>query len=134
MMRIADHGGPKAQIHLEGLPDSIFFAQVRDAVAHAKMQERTVQIAAFYVSDMASAPSWEDPGADNWIGAEAANFVVGADVTGGMGAPEIVPFATEDAALRFVSKSGGRVALLNDIPSEAILGAVDLPQPEEVVQ
>ncbi len=97
-MWIADHAGPKAQIHLEGGDAPLFFAQVRDAVAYLRSPERTAPVVAVYVSDMAKAASWEHPGADNWIAADSAVFVVGADVTGGMGAPEVAPFGTQAAA------------------------------------
>ena len=31
-MNIAEHGGPKGQVHLDGHPQPLFFAQVRDLV------------------------------------------------------------------------------------------------------
>ena len=125
-MNIADHGGPKGQIHLEGIPAPIFFAQVRDMVAYLKSPERDAEITAIYVSDMGVAQSWETPGASNWITADSAQFVVGAPVAGGMGAPEIVPFADPAKAASFVAQYGGQVMPLNDIPDEAAIGAVDL--------
>ena len=85
MMSLDEHPGPKAQIHLEGLPDPIFFAQVRDGIAYLKQPERSAGIAAIYVSNMSRAPNWDAPGSDNWIAAETAVFVVGSDMTGGMG-------------------------------------------------
>lgn len=127
-MNIADHGGPKAQIHLEGYPTPIFFAQVRDMVAYLKAPERDARILAVYVSDMSVAPSWEQPGTANWIAADGAQFVVGAPVKGGMGAPEIVPFGTADGAADFVSRYGGQVLPMSQIPDEAALGAVDFAQ------
>ncbi len=129
MMSLAEHPGPKAQIHLEGLPDPIFFAQVRDGIAYLKQPERTAEIAAVYVSNMSRAPSWGAPGAGNWIAAEDAIFVVGADVTGGMGAPELAPFETEQAARDFAALHGGELMRLPDIPEEAVLGAVEIAVP-----
>lgn len=125
-MNVAEHGGPKGQIHLEGYPAPIFFAQVRDLVAYLKSPERDADILAIYVSDMAKAPSWSEPGTENWISADTAHFVVGADVAGGMGAPEIVPFATPDAAQGFIDRYGGSSVPLDAIPDEAAIGAVDL--------
>lgn len=93
-MNVLEHGGPKAQIHLKGMPAPLFFGQVRDAVAYLKGAERDADVIAVYVNDMGDAESWLTPGVDNWIEAENAVFVVGAEVRGGMGAPEIVPFAT----------------------------------------
>ena len=125
-MNIADHGGPKGQIHLEGSPAPIFFAQVRDMVAYLKSPERDAEISAIYVSDMGAAQTWEVPGVSNWIPAATAHFVVGAPVAGGMGAPEIVPFADPSKAASFVAQYGGQSMLLNDIPDEAAIGPVDL--------
>ena len=36
MMSLDEHPGPKAQIHLEGMPYPIFFAQIRDGIADWK--------------------------------------------------------------------------------------------------
>lgn len=130
-MNVLDHGGPKAQVHLKGMPAPLFFAQVRDAVAYLKGPERDADIVAVYVSDMGVAQSWEEPGTDNWTKADAAYFVVGAEVKGGMGAPEIVPFARADAAARFVARYGGEALSLAEIPVDLALAPVDLDAPLE---
>jgi len=129
MMVLADHGGPKAQIHLEGYPAPLFFSQVRDALAYLRGPEREARVLAVYVNDMARAPSWENPGAENWIAAEDARFVVGADVLGGMGAPEIAPFGDVEAAARFAAKHGGAPMALADIPDDAVLAPVEITLP-----
>lgn len=129
MMPLAEHPGPKAQIHLEGMPDPIFFAQVRDGIAYLKQPERIAGIAAVYVSNMSRASSWDAPGSSNWIAAEDAIFVVGADVTGGMGMPELAPFETEQAARDFAALHGGEVMRLPEIPEEAVLGTVEITAP-----
>ncbi|AVO38616.1 nitrous oxide reductase accessory protein NosL [Pukyongiella litopenaei] len=130
-MNVAEHGGPKGQIHLKGLPVPIYFAQVRDLVAYLKSPERDAEITAIYVSDMGVAANWADPGAENWIDAGAAHFVIGAGVAGGMGAPEIVPFADEAAATAFIARYGGTSVRLDDIPDDAALAPVDLDTPLE---
>jgi copper chaperone NosL len=127
-MNIAEHGGPKGQIHLEGFPAPLFFAQVRDLVAYLKGPERDADITAVYVSDMGVASSWAEPGNDNWVAANEAFFVINSNVAGGMGAPEIVPFASAADAEKFATRYGGTVTLLADIPAEAALGPVDLDQ------
>lgn len=124
-MHILDHGGPKGQVHLEGMPAPLFFGQVRDLVAYLKAPERDARIVASYVNDMGAAPRWSEPGIGNWIAAEAAVFVVGAGVAGGMGAPEVVPFADPAAAADFIARHGGRAVALTDIPEAAVFGAVD---------
>lgn len=130
LMQVDQHPGPKAQIHLTGFPDPIFFAQVRDALAYVKGPERDGDILAIYVSDMGQAESWAVPGIDNWADASKAHFVVGATVTGGMGAPEIVPFADPKKALDFVKRKGGRVMMLDDIPTETVLAPIDIAPKE----
>ena len=127
-MNIAEHGGPKGQIHLQGLPAPLFFAQVRDLLAYLKSPEREADIIAVYVSDMGAASSWNRPGISNWTAAVTAHFVVGAPVAGGMGAPEVVPFADLAEAEKFAARYGGRILPLESIPDDAVLGAVDLNQ------
>ncbi len=127
-MNIAEHGGPKGQIHLEGFAAPLFFAQVRDLVAYLKGPERDADITAIYVSDMGAAISWAEPGSDNWVAANEAFFVINSPVAGGMGAPEIVPFARADDAEKFTARYGGTVTSLANIPAEAALGPVDLDQ------
>ncbi|MEX0308385.1 MAG: nitrous oxide reductase accessory protein NosL [Ruegeria sp.] len=125
-MNIAEHGGPKGQIHLEGYPAPLFFAQVRDMLAYLKSPEREAKITAVYVSDMSVAPSWRQPGISNWIAADGATFVVGADVAGGMGAREVVPFANPADAEAFILKYGGSSLPLSEVPDAEVLGPVDL--------
>lgn len=125
-MNIAEHGGPKGQIHLEGYPMPLFFAQVRDMIAYLKSPERDAQITAVYVSDMGAAPNWRQPGVSNWIAADGATFVVGANVAGGMGAREVVPFAGRTDAMAFIAQYGGTGLPLSGIPDTEVLGPVDL--------
>lgn len=122
-MNLLEHPGPKAQIHLEGLPGApLFFSQVSDAIAYIRLPEQSHPILAVWVTDMgASGVTWDDPGADNWVDAATAHFVVGSASQGGMGAPEVVPFAQIDAALAFVAQNGGSVMSLDAIPDEAVI-------------
>lgn len=124
-MTLLEHPGPKAQVHLEGLAEPLFFSQVRDAIAYQRMPEQSHAITAIYVSDMGAAPSWEDPGADNWIAADTALYVVGAAVAGGMGAPELIPFSDPAAAAGFATRNGGEVLSLDAIPDDAVLAPVE---------
>ncbi|WP_323782293.1 nitrous oxide reductase accessory protein NosL [Leisingera sp.] len=64
----------------------------------------------------------------NWIDASDAHFVVGLNVAGGMGAPEVVPYASAELAARFAFRHGGTVAGFESIPDNAVLGPVDLDQ------
>lgn len=66
-MGLLEHGGPKGQIILASRPDPIWFSSARDAVAFTMLPEEPKDIRAIYVSDMAKAPSWENPGERNWV-------------------------------------------------------------------
>jgi copper chaperone NosL len=127
-MDLTEHPGPKAQVHLDGLPFPLFFSQVRDALAYARMPEQSHIIAAIYVNDLGAAPSWDEMGADNWIAAGAAHYVIGSERVGGMGAPEAQPFADAGAAQAFAARHGGMVMGLADIPDAALLAPVTTPE------
>lgn len=120
-MNLSEHPGPKAQVHLKGVDAPIYFAQVRDAIAYQRMPEQSHAIAAIYVNDMSAAPSWETPGDDNWLAVTSAHFVVGSDRTGGMGAPELVPFSEIAAAEDFAARHGGRIVRLEAIADADVL-------------
>ncbi|MET1415383.1 nitrous oxide reductase accessory protein NosL [Roseibium sp. HPY-6] len=133
-MTVLEHEGPKAQIHLSGNPFPFWFTQVRDAIAFMHSPEEPKDIAAIYVSDMDVAANWKEPGFDNWIDAEAAWFVVDSKQAGGMGAPETIPFGTEEGAKKFAAAQGGRVLRLDDIPAEYVLAPVELSSTSQLKQ
>ncbi|HET9069969.1 MAG TPA: nitrous oxide reductase accessory protein NosL [Amaricoccus sp.] len=120
-MMLTEHEGPKGQILLEGDDEPVWFSSVRDTVAFTLLPEESKDIAAIYVSDMGTAPSWAEPGADNWTDAKAASFVIGSDVEGGMGGTEAVPFAEAEAAQAFAAEHGGTVVAFDAIPADYIL-------------
>ena len=113
-MLLSEHAGPKGQILLAGQATAVWFSSVRDTLTFLNLPEEAKNIAAVYVSDMAKAPSWEQPGADNWVLAADAFFVIGSDRQGGMGGDEAVPFSTEAAAQAFIKQYHGRVVRLDD--------------------
>jgi copper chaperone NosL len=122
-MNVLEHPGPKGQIILGQIPEPIWFSSARDAVAFTMLPEEPKNISAIYVSDMAKAPSWEEPGAENWVDARQAFYVVASSLQGGMGAPETVPFSTEAAAAAFAGRNGGEVVSFTEIPRDYVLGA-----------
>ncbi len=124
-MIILEHQGPKAQVHLAGFPAPLWFSQVRDGIAYLKSPEQSAEILVLYVNDMGEAQSWSEPGAENWISAADAFFVVGSDAIGGMGAPEIAPFGSKLKAEQFIAEHGGEIMLLNEIPAEIVLSPVE---------
>jgi len=124
-MNVLEHDGPKGQIILTRIIEPIWFSSASDAVAFTMLPDEPKNIAAIYVSDMAVATSWEQPGADNWIDAKTAYFVLGSDRRGGMGTAETVPFSTEEAARAFADANGGEIMRFADIPIEYVLGGPD---------
>ena len=120
-MNILEHAGPKGQIILAKYDEPIWFSSARDAIAFTMLPEEPKDIRAIYVSDMARAPTWDKPGADNWVDARQAFFVIGSDARGGMGAAEAVPFSTEAAAAIFIKDHGGRTVRFDAVPRGYIL-------------
>lgn len=125
-MNVLEHPGPKAQIHLAGNPHPIWFTQIRDAIAFTLLPEEVEEISVVYVTDMAKT-AWENPKSASWVAAQDAFYVIESKRQGGMGAPEAVPFAAQEAADSFVARHGGRVVGLDDIPEEYVLAPVELP-------
>lgn len=127
-MLLADHEGPKGQVHLSGGMPPIWFSSVRDTIAFLRLPEEAKDIAAVYVNDMGRARDWAQPEPGAWVDARAAWFVLDSAMRGGMGANEAVPFGTQAAAESFRARHGGRIARLEDIPDAYVLGPVDRPQ------
>ncbi len=125
-MIVADHHGPKAQIFLDDGSAPIWFSSVRDGIAFTRLPEEPKNISAFYVNDM-SDTAWEQPDDSTWIAAEGAWFVLDSSRSGGMGAPEAVPFASAPAAEAFAANYGGEVVRLADIPHDYVLGEIATP-------
>lgn len=119
LMTVVYHKGPKAQIILSD-GKVLWFTSVRDSISFTLLPEEPKNIAAFYVNDMSEA-NWDNPGEDNWIDAHTAWYVLGSDRSGGMGAPEAVPFATKIKADLFASQRGGVVHSLENIPPAYIM-------------
>jgi len=92
-------------------------------VAFTLMPDQPRDIRAIYVSDMARAASWDDPGEVNWIDARKALFVIESRKQGGMGAAEAVPFGDRAAADAFVAANGGKVVTFAEIPGAYVLGS-----------
>lgn len=122
-MNLMEHHGPKGQVFIAGISEPVWFSSARDAVAFTHLPEEPKNIAAIYVSDMAVAPSWEEPGSRNWIDARKAFFVIGSTRRGGMGEQEAVPFSTDEAARSFVAAHGGEVVAFDKIPASYVLGS-----------
>lgn len=119
-MIVADHLGPKGQVHIDGRDDPVWFSSVRDTIVFTLLPEEPKNIAAIYVNDMGRA-SWDNPEAGTWIDARAAWYVVGSEKRGGMGAPEAVPFGQKADAEAFVHRHGGQVVAFDGVPRDYVL-------------
>ena len=92
-MNVMEHPGPKGQIILASQKEAVWFSSARDAISFTLLPEEPKDIRAIYVSDMAKAANWEEPGTTNWVDAKQASFVIGSRKQGGMGGDEAVPFS-----------------------------------------
>lgn len=122
-MNLFEHPGPKGQIFAASLIEPVWFSSVRDTIAFTMLPDEPKDIQAIYVSDMGKAPSWDKPGADNWVEARKALFVIGSRVKGGMGGDEVVPFSDRDAATKFAAANGGRIVGFDEVPREYVLAS-----------
>jgi copper chaperone NosL len=121
-MNVLEHAGPKGQIILASRKEPVWFSSARDAISFTMLPEEPKDIRAIYVSDMATAPSWEEPGTKNWVDARQASFVIGSRMKGGMGTEEAVPFSDRAVAEKFAAENGGRVVAFSDVPKDYVLG------------
>jgi len=122
-MNVLEHTGPKGQIILASRKDPVWFSSARDAISFTMLPEEPKDIRAIYVSDMAKAPNWDNPGTTNWVDAKQALFVIGSRMQGGMGGDEAVPFSDRSAAEKFAAENGGRVVAFSEVPKDYVLGA-----------
>lgn len=122
-MNLMEHDGPKGQVVLSKEMGAYWFSSARDAVAFSMMPDEVKDYGGLYVSDMARAETWADPGADNWIDARAAFYVVGSSVQAAMGGAELVPFGTRAAAEAFAADKGGEVQGFDELTPAEVLGS-----------
>jgi len=71
-MVVAEHMGPKGQIHLKDGSAPLWFSSARDAIAFTMLPEEPKQITAIYVNDMTGA-NWDSPEPGSWIEARSAS-------------------------------------------------------------
>lgn len=123
LMTVVYHKGPKGQIIMTDNKVN-WFTSVRDTIAFTLSPEEPKNIAAIYVNDMSDA-EWDNPGYNNWIDARNAWYVIGSGKSGGMGAPEAVPFSTKQKADSFANELGGQVYAYNDIPKSSVISSTE---------
>jgi copper chaperone NosL len=120
-MALSEHSGPKGQIFVKGRNEPFWFASVRDTFAFTLLPEEPKAITAIYVTDMAKARTWDEPGPGVWTDARKALFVIASRKRGGMGEDEAVPFSDEAAAQAFMAENGGRMVHFDEMPKDYIL-------------
>jgi copper chaperone NosL len=126
-MLLAEHGGPKGQVHLRSREAPLWFSSVRDTVAFTLLEGEPKDVRVIYVNDMGRAKDWEAPEAGTWVEIGSAWFVIGSRRMGGMGLPEVIPFGAPGSAESHVGEYGGRVVRLAEIPPDYVLGMPALP-------
>lgn len=122
-MNLFEHPGPKGQIFAASLIEPVWFSSVRDTIAFTMLPDEPKDIQAIYISDMGKAPSWDNPGADNWVEARKALFVIGSRAKGGMGGDEAVPFSDRGAAEKFTAENGGHIVTFDQVPRDYVLAS-----------
>jgi copper chaperone NosL len=126
-MLLAEHGGPKGQVHLASRSEPLWFSSVRDTVAFTLLDGEPKDVTAIYVNDMGKATDWAAPQPGTWVKLDAAWLVIESRRLGGMGLPEVVPFGERAAADGFIADNGGRVVRLAEVPPDYVLGMPQLP-------
>lgn len=121
-MALGDHPGPKGQVLTKARKEPYWFSSARDTLAFTMLPEEPKDITAIYVTAMDKAKEWDRPGAESWVDARIATYVVGSDARGGMGQSEVVPFSTAEAARRFAAQRGGTVVGFDQVPKDFVLG------------
>jgi len=119
-MIVADHLGPKGQVHIGGRDEPLWFSSARDTIVFTLLPGEPKNITAIYVNDMGRA-SWEQPEAGTWIDAREAWYVVGSTKVGGMGAAEAVPFAEKSDADAFADQHDGQVVAFDGVPKDYVM-------------
>tara|TARA_B100000446_G_scaffold107053_1_gene100110 strand:+ start:8683 stop:9240 length:558 start_codon:yes stop_codon:yes gene_type:complete len=114
-MLVVNHRGPKGQVHLRNTAEPLWFTSVRDTIAFTLMPGEPKSITAIYVNDMEQMSLDSLQPSSDWLNASEAWFVIDSDAIGGMGMPELVPFANETAASHFRAQHGGQLIRLTDI-------------------
>ncbi len=114
-MLVINHRGPKGQVHLRNTEKPLWFTSVRDTIAFTLMPGEPKSISAIYVNDMEQMSLDSLEPSSHWLNAKNAWFVIDSDAIGGMGMPELVPFASETAANHFRAQHGGQLIRLADI-------------------
>lgn len=123
-MIVADHEGPKGQIHLVGRGGALWFTSARDTLAFLRLPDEPKNVAAVYVTDMSQA-DWAHPESrgDTWIDAHTAWYVIGSSRRGGMGQAETVPFASRAAAVKFAETQGGQALTYREVSDNYVLAS-----------
>lgn len=116
-MLLADYPGPKAQVHVDGRAEPMFFCDTVELFATLLSGEQSLAVRAIFVQDMGRA-EWEEP-KGHWIDARGAFFVVGGRRHGSMG-PTVGSFAQDEDARRFAADYGGKVLRYAEVTADMV--------------
>lgn len=105
-MLLGEYPGPKAQLHVIGRREPMFFCDTTELFNTLLAGEQVLKVQAIYVQDMGRA-DWEQP-RGHWIDARQGFYVLGSKRPGSMG-PTIPSFAQEADAQRHAKEYSGKV-------------------------
>ncbi len=77
---------------------------------------------------MGAALSWPQGGFENWVLAKDTHFLRGAIKVAATGSQEVIPLKEVQEASNFAAQWAGQIVSLGAIPTEAVLGPIDLDQ------
>ena len=122
-MNLLEHTGPKGQIILASQAEPIWFSSARDTFSFTMLPEEPKDIRAIYVSDMAKAPSWDKPGANNWVDAHRRSSSSAAASAAAWVLPRPCRSLNGAAAAAFAAANGGKVVTFAKVPRDYVLSS-----------
>ncbi|MGL1833093.1 nitrous oxide reductase accessory protein NosL [Rhodocyclaceae bacterium SMB388] len=117
-MLLADHPGPKGQIHYSGQTGPDFFCNTKDMIYVYLVPEQLRKVRAMFVQDMGKT-DWDEP-EGHWIDARAAFYVVGSNRRGSMGTT-LATFAVDADARSFAETYGGEVKRFDELTLDSVV-------------
>ena len=117
-MVIVHYEGPKAQIFIKDVEESLKFCSGRDAFTFALQPENARRLEGFFIHDLAKT-NWKKPDDAAFADARAMHFVYGHKIAGVMG-NEPAAFSDKKAAEAFMAKEGGALYGYSDVTLELL--------------
>jgi copper chaperone NosL len=127
-MLLADHEGPKGQIHLASSDEPIWFSSVRDTIAFTRLPEEPKDITAIYVNDMGKVHNWRSPNPGPGRRPATPGSSSAAPGAAAWARPKRCRFRRKRPRRAFRAAHGGEIVRFDDIPHDYVLGPVELDQ------